>query len=130
MLVLLTLDGPLILSGMMVFFYILRRLGVSDKFYHTIKSMYASTTVSVKVGDDCTDTFLSFIGVRQGNNLSPTLFNIFINDIPSYFDSSCDPVILTERQVSCLLYADNLVLLSNSKEGLQNCMEKLSTFCD
>ena len=46
------------------------------------------------------------------------------------FDSFCNPVILTERQISCLLYANDLVLLSNSKEGLQNCMDKLSTFCD
>ena len=41
-------DGP---------FYKLRHLGVSDKFYHTIKSMYASTILSVKFGDYCTDTF-------------------------------------------------------------------------
>ena len=32
--------------------------------------MYASTILSVEVGDYCTDTFLSFIGVRQGDNLS------------------------------------------------------------
>ena len=66
----------------------------------------------------------------QGDNLSPTLFNIFINDIPAYFDSSCDSVKLTQRHINCLLYADELILLSNSAEGLQNCMEKLSNFCD
>ena len=37
-------------------FYKLRRLGVSEKFNHTIKSMYASTILSAKVGDYCTDT--------------------------------------------------------------------------
>ena len=66
----------------------------------------------------------------NGDNLSPTLFNIFINDITAYIDSSCDPVKLTQRHINCLLYADDLILLSNSAEGLQNCMEKLSTFCD
>ena len=70
----------------------LRNIGISDKFYHTIKSMYDSTNLSVRVGNYCTDSFLSSAGVRQGDHRSPTLFNIFINDILRYFDSSCDPV--------------------------------------
>ena len=53
---------------------------------------------------------------------------LFINDIPAYFDSSCDPVKLTQWYINCLLYADDLILVSNSAEGLQNCMDKLSTF--
>ena len=102
----------------MVFFYKLRSIGVNDKFYNTVKNMYASTYLSVKVRNYCTDTFSSSAGVRQGDNLSPTLFNIFVNDIPTYFDASCDPVKLTERYINCLLYADDLILRSNSAEGL------------
>ena len=75
-------------------FYKLRCIGVSDKYYQTIKSMYTSTNLSVKVGNYCTDTFSSFTGVRKGDNLSP--FQHFHYDIPSYFDSSCDAVCLTK----------------------------------
>ena len=50
--------------------------------------------------------------------MSPTLFNIFVNDIPTFFYASCDPVKLTEMYINCLLYADDLILLSNSAEGL------------
>ncbi len=62
-------------------------------------------------------------------NLSPTLFNLYLNDLPNIFDNSCDPVHLEslENNLNCLLYADDLVIISTSKSGLQNAMNKL--FC-
>ena len=34
------------------------------------------------------------------------------------------------RKLHCLLYADDLVLLSESPQGLQNSLTKLSHYCD
>ena len=58
-----------------------------------------------------------------------TLFKICVNDFISGLDIHCDPVHLNETPLSCLFYADDLVLLSSSKEGLQTCLNKLSDFC-
>ena len=85
--------------------------------------MHENTLLSVKVNNIyLTDTFQSFVGVRQGDNLKPTLFKLFINDIPNIFDDSCSPVSFLTRKLHCLLYADDLVLLSESPahKGLQN----------
>jgi hypothetical protein len=93
--------------------------------------MYENTLLSVKVNNIyLTDNFQSFVGVRQGVNLRPTLFKLFINDIPNIFDDSCSPVSLLTRKLHCLLYADDLVLLSESPQGLQNSLTKLSHYCD
>ena len=41
-----------------------------------------------------------------------------------------DPIILPNRKkLTSLLYADDLVLLSKSKEGLQNCINSVINFC-
>ena len=58
------------------------------------------------------------------------LFNIFTNDLSDIFDhSKTDPVQLDTTQLNCLLYADDLVLLSESEKGLQFCLEQLNSYC-
>ena len=54
------------------------------------------------------------------------MFKLFIADIPSIFDGSCDPVTLNNKLISCLMYADDLVLMSTTKAGLQNCLNALT----
>jgi hypothetical protein len=62
------------------------------------------------------------------DNLSPNLFYLYVNDLPSYFDKSCDPVSLYKYDLNCLMYADGVVLLSSSEKGLQNCINQLANF--
>ena len=46
------------------------------------------------------------------------------------FDKTCDPTKLNELDISCLLYADDLILISESEFGLQKCLDKLYTYCE
>lgn len=92
--------------------------------------MYSKSLLSVKVGYELTEPFASNIGVRQGDVLSPNLFKIFINDLPKYLESSIDHVCLNNVKVNCLLYADDVVLLSKSALGLQNNLKLLENFCN
>ena len=67
------------------------------------------------------------IGVRQGNNISPNFFKISLNDLPDIFDKGDDQVQLDNNFISSLLYADDLMLLSTSKAGLQRYIDKLAS---
>ena len=69
--------------------------------------MYDRVVSAVRVKSGLTATFTPLVGVRQGCNLSPTLFNIFVNHIVDIFDSTCDPLIMGEYKINCLLYADD-----------------------
>ena len=62
-------------------FFKLGQLGVDGNFLLTLKDIYRKTQCAVKIGDRLTQFFPCKQGVRQGDPLSPILFNIFINDI-------------------------------------------------
>ena len=58
--------------------------------------------------------------------------NLYVNDLPSAFQNTLsDPIILPNgTKLNSLLYADDLIIISRSKIGLQNCLNTLSSFCN
>jgi hypothetical protein len=105
-------------------------IGVGGVFLKTIQSMFDSDQVCVRLGNKLTPYFKSLIGVRQGDPLSANLFKIVVNDIPTLFDKTCLPVLLENRRISCLLYADDIVLLSETAGGLQKSLNLLQEHCE
>ena len=98
--------------------------------YDLIKILYTRSTCAVKLGKNRTDSFSYRLGVKQGCILSPLLFNLFINELPLSFNASnTDPFTLPNgTKLNSLLYADDLVILSKSKTGLDNCLKALECF--
>ena len=106
--------------------------GITGKFFNNIKTLYTNDNCCVKVGKKVTDPFLSNQGVKQGCILSPLLFNIFIADIVDRFGTlECRPLkINNSDKISCLLWADDVILMSQSEEGLRNMLSALSSYVE
>lgn len=108
----------------------LSSININNYFLRIIQSMYAKTQLCIKTRNKLTPLFPSDIGVKQGDNLSPTLFNVYVNDIPECIQQNgpSDPIKLGKIDISCLLYADDLVLLSTTKQGLQKCINAIHKY--
>ena len=94
-------------------------------------SLCYNSTGSVRIRDSQTQSFQYARGVRQRCILSPLLFNLYINDLPYSFENilSDSFVLPNGTKLSSLLYADDLIMLSRSKAGLQNCLNALAQYC-
>ena len=84
--------------------------------------------VYIKISEGLCQPFFTTVGVLQGEANSPLLFNIFINQISEIFDQSCDPVQINNTDQSCLLWADDLFVVSKSESGLQTAITRVSLF--
>ena len=62
--------------------------------------------------------------------MSPILFNILINDLNEIFDKICQPAKIKNLTLNNLLYGEELVLVSETSSGLQNCLDRLQEYCD
>ena len=103
--------------------------------------MYQNIKSCVKLGKDCSDFFNCDIGVRQGENLSPYLFSIFLNDLEEYFiennidslekiSSICQESLLVYIKLFLILYVDDTVLMSETPEGLQKTLTAFENYCN
>ena len=95
-----------------------------------IFSLYSKTQCAVKNKDRINEFFPYKNGVRQGCPLSPLLFNLYINDLVDTINknSISDVFLQQENKINVLLYADDLVLISETK-GLQQQIDALFQYC-
>ena len=111
-------------------FYKLAKMGINGNFLTLLKDIYKKSKCAIKVNGRRTEFFKYTKGVRQGCPLSPLLFNLYINGIVETLDQNNPTPLNMNGNLSCLLYADDLVILSTTKEGLQQSLNSASSYFD
>ena len=122
---------------------VLLEYGLPNKVYRLIKCFYEGSSASVRSEGCMSDWFEVSTGLRQGYLLSPALFNVFIDFVvrralagmekygvkiqykmPDGRMSRGD-LVEDEERLKALLYADDLVIISESEEGLKEFIESM-----
>ena len=70
------------------------------------------------------------MGVKQGDPLSPILFNLAIDPLLRSLESLGSGYTIGEYSITVLAYADDLVLLSGTWDGMNRNMGILEAFCN
>ncbi|KAL4085157.1 hypothetical protein QTP88_027450 [Uroleucon formosanum] len=103
--------------------YKLKIINTPNYIFNIISEFLSNRQFSVKINDNFSDFAPITAGVPQGSILGPTLFNVYISDIPQ-----------TPR-TNIALFADDTTIFAESRnieaiiENLQNHLNILSSWC-
>ena len=117
--------------------------GINGKILRVIYNMYETAKSCVKQQSMISGLFACNMGVRQGENLSPLLFAIFLNDFEKSIStkynglatvSELSRILGTEDiefflNMYTLLYADDTVVLAESPAELQIALDEVGIYC-
>jgi hypothetical protein len=103
--------------------YKLYKYGIRGKMWRVLRNIYARVESAIKIGDYRTAFFEVEVGLRQGCLLSPILFALFINDLGMKINQLGKGVKCGNRKVSLLMFADDIVLIADSKEDLEEMLK-------
>ena len=102
---------------------------ITGKFYFAIKAIYTNTFSAVRINNELTNWFVTDSGVRQGDNQSQVLLNIYLNDLAEELNKLKLGVKINDFYVSLLLYEDDIVLLSENEDNLQKMLSYVHEWC-
>ena len=113
---------------------------INGKFFRIVHSMYENIKSCVRINDETSAYFPSECGVRQGENLSPLLFSLYmyLNDLENFIISgdvdSIDLEVASDEfhiylKLLILLYADDTIIFSNDKDNFQKALDNFHEYC-
>ena len=103
-------------------------IGIRGKVWNIIDSLYNNVLCNVRFGDIITDSFEIEEGLKQGCVLSPILFCIYINEFAKMLSSQNVGVNICNVNISCLFWADDVVLIAENEKDLNHMLNIAAEF--
>ena len=106
---------------------ILQEMEIPDHLTCLLRNLYAGQEATVRTGHGTTDWFQIRKGVHQGCMLSPCLFSLYAEYIMrnARWDEAQARIKIAGRNINNLRYADDTILMAESKEELKSLLMKV-----
>ena len=102
---------------------------IHGRLFNILSTIYSSSNAQIRINGILTESFNVSSGVRQGDSMSPVLFSMFLNDLAVGIKELNCGVDVNGTNISILLYADDIVLISNDEESLQRMLNFANEWC-
>ena len=91
---------------------------------------YLNMSCTTKWNDKFSSSFDVLTRTKQGGILSPDFFAMYMHDLIKKLESCGYGCKVAQLYVACLFFADDIVLLSPSRAGLQELLNICASYCE
>ena len=103
-------------------------LGFGGGFLGVLKALYDDVRCTLSVGEVSTEGAKLSIGLKQGCVLSPILFALYVKELGEILMKSGKGVKVGEEKIPGLFFADDVVLMANTREELQSLLSSAGEY--
>lgn len=109
----------------------LERFGVGQHFVQVVRDLYHNASTHFELANGKTEDIRITRGVKQGDPLSPVLFNIAMDPLLEAISTAKNGYRWDDSglQLEALCYADDNALLTHSPSEMQRNLETVQQFC-
>ena len=119
----------------------MQKSNVRGKICKVINCLYHNIKTCIRKGNEYSEFFNCEIGVKQGENVSPYLFSLYLNDLETFLgennvnglesiSAKCLEQLGFYIKFFIIFYADDTMIMSETEEGLQQALLNFEQYCD
>lgn len=106
---------------------ILKNKGIDSNIINLIQTLYWNQKATIRIENQTSEEIKICRGVRQGCILSPTLFNIYSEEIFCHaLANTSAGVVVNGKIINNLRYADDTIIMTTNREDLQMLMNRIN----
>jgi endonuclease/exonuclease/phosphatase family metal-dependent hydrolase len=102
---------------------------INPLVWRALVNYYAVSVAYVHNKNETSTMFKTTIGVKQGGPLSPRLFALYVEDLIEELETSVFGTKIGSVKTGVLMFADDLIIISESKKNLENMLKIIEKFC-
>ena len=109
----------------------LQKMGIEGTYLNIVKAIYDKPTAKIILNGEKLKAFLLRSGIRQGCPLSPLLFNIVLEVLPTAIreEKEIKGIQVGKEEVKLSLLANDMILyIVNPKDSIRKLLELISEF--
>jgi hypothetical protein len=106
----------------------MEKFGIPSKLVKMVRTCIEESRCKIKFGNNYSEEFETTVGLKQGDALSPILFNVALKEVVRKVQETAKGVSFNGQMHALLAYADDVVILGSNEGDIKTTTEECDKY--